>query len=162
MIFALCVLGLLYSEEDLIYTIEYDFIEINLVYNEGSQSKTSRFNQIICWNEEKNYPCKIYQLDTDSYKIVNGSKFVVHDWKQFDPKEYFFTKNTTTNKYEMTFLDMRSKKLIKVISKIKPQTSHTYNDVEVVNRNLIPDNKKIQMSHVFMMLIDYKNREVTK
>lgn len=160
MIFLLCVLGLLHSEEELIHTIEYDFIEINLVYNKDVEPKVSRFDQIICWNEEKEYPCQIYQLDDDSFKIVHGSKLVVHDWKQFNPNQYCFQKNPITKKYEMVFFDMGSKKLFKVISRIKPEISHTYNDVEVDSRNLVPAYKKIKMSHVFMMVSKYKNEEV--
>jgi len=130
----------LYNEHIVKLTYECDFVEINHVYDNGKDFP--RFSQLILWDEHPEYPCRVYSVEKGDYETIIGSRLVVHDWINFVGRKEVFIKNKTTKKYEMDIYDSRTSRFITIISKTKPQTTHTCNDVEVTFRHLIPESEK--------------------
>ena len=121
-----------------------DYVEINHVYrvNEDGLAE-ERMVQFIWWEWRNTLLLpKKDQLGNETGDWYRGSGFVVRDFRvtissSSRPNEVLkIVVSKTKNGYVCTFLDKYNKHLREVHSKWKTET-HTFNDVEIDNRDIL-------------------------
>ena len=133
------------NDPDITVKDHCEYVEINHVYNLNQETgkATLRMTQYIWWEWRNNLLLsKKDKFGNETNDLYNGSGFVVRDYRvttssSSSPREVLkIVVSKAKGGYVCIFFDKNNKLLREVHSKWKTET-HTFNDVEVDNRDIL-------------------------